>query len=390
MLFVARRPRGSLPQQTELPLNRRAFCRHRPVGRVPSGGDTSLCLRLASLSRSAALRSAGGASWSSTVKLALLRRRVKHTVCPPSLLRIDLIDKMDVEGETTANLVSQLSTRWKEWRGKEVTRGDAGWHDSSVRRGASALAREAVVSRLYNTVTITPCLSHTHTHTYHSVFLHRQVSKDGDSFTVPLAVAKMSELVKSMMDGTCTREWEATRCVVLFLLFLQHLPWWKEIRERRRMELGIFSTSHTPGQTATPTTTMMTTEDAEEEGTNIEIPLPNVKSQVLQKVIEFCEHHLQEPMTEIEKPLKSQVMADVVQKWYADFVDLEQVLLFELILAANYMDIKPLLDLTCATVASMIKGKSPEEIRSTFNITNDFSPEEEAQVREENKWCEEA
>lgn len=132
------------------------------------------------------------------------------------------------------------------------------------------------------------------------------------------------------------------------------------------------------------------TEDAEEEGNNIEIPLPNVKSQVLQKVIEFCEHHLSDPMTEIEKPLKSQVMADVVQKWYADFVDLEQVLLFELILAANYMDIKPLLDLTCATVASMIKGKSPEEIRSTFNITNDFSPEEEAQVREENKWCEEA
>ena len=107
-------------------------------------------------------------------------------------------------------------------------------------------------------------------------------------------------------------------------------------------------------------------------------------------MIEFCEHHLSDPMTEIEKPLKSQVMADVVQKWYADFVDLEQVLLFELILAANYMDIKPLLDLTCATVASMIKGKSPEEIRSTFNITNDFSPEEEAQVREENKWCEEA
>jgi S-phase kinase-associated protein 1 len=39
-------------------------------------------------------------------------------------------------------------------------------------------------------------------------------------------------------------------------------------------------------------------------------------------------------MTEIEKPLKSQNMADVVQKWYADFVSLDQVLLFELILAA--------------------------------------------------------
>ena len=121
-----------------------------------------------------------------------------------------------------------------------------------------------------------------------------------------------------------------------------------------------------------------------------EIELRNVKATVLQKVIEFCQHHKTEPMTEIEKPLKSQNMADVVQKWYADYVDVEQVILFELILAANYMDIKPLLDLTCATVASMIKGKAPEEIRTTFNIANDFSPEEESQVREENKWCEDA
>jgi hypothetical protein len=54
--------------------------------------------------------------------------------------------------------------------------------------------------------------------------------------------------------------------------------------------------------------------------------------------------------------------------------------------AANYMDIKPLLDLTCAKVASMIKGKTPEQIRKTFNITNDFTPEEEEAVRAENKW----
>jgi S-phase kinase-associated protein 1 len=132
---------------------------------------------------------------------------------------------------------------------------------------------------------------------------------------------------------------------------------------------------------------MIDEDDSEEVS---EIPLPNVKANVLQKVIEFCEHHSVEPMTEIEKPLKSQNMADVVQQWYADYVNVEQGLLFELILAANYMDIKPLLDLTCATVASMIKGKTPEEIRNTFNIANDFSPEEEAQVREENKWCEEA
>jgi hypothetical protein len=58
------------------------------------------------------------------------------------------------------------------------------------------------------------------------------------------------------------------------------------------------------------------------------------------------------------QPLKSANMHEVVQEWYANFVNVDQEILFELILAANYMDIKPLLDLTCATVASMIKGDS--------------------------------
>ncbi|RVX03249.1 SKP1-like protein 11 [Vitis vinifera] len=43
------------------------------------------------------------------------------------------------------------------------------------------------------------------------------------------------------------------------------------------------------------------------------------------------------------------------------------------VLAANYLNIKSLLDLTCQTVADMIKGKTPEEIRKTFNIKNDFT-----------------
>ena len=63
----------------------------------------------------------------------------------------------------------------------------------------------------------------------------------------------------------------------------------------------------------------------------------------------------------------------------------DQGTLFELILAANYLDIKGLLDVTCKTVADMIKGKTPEEIRKTFNIKNVFTPSEEEQVRKENE-----
>ncbi|BGP38687.1 hypothetical protein JCM10449v2_002622 [Rhodotorula kratochvilovae] len=34
------------------------------------------------------------------------------------------------------------------------------------------------------------------------------------------------------------------------------------------------------------------------------------------------------------------------------------------------------------------KGKQPEEIRKLFNIVNDFTPEEEAQIKKENEWAE--
>ncbi|KAG3020214.1 hypothetical protein JG687_00013877 [Phytophthora cactorum] len=130
--------------------------------------------------------------------------------------------------------------------------------------------------------------------------------------------------------------------------------------------------------------------DDEEEGGEVqEIPLPNVRSHVLAKVVEFCRHHKDAPMAEIQKPLKNNVLTESVDEWDAKFVDLEdQELLFELILAANYMDIKSLLDLSCAKVACMIKGKTPEEIRATFGITEEFTEEEQQRILEENKWIE--
>jgi len=129
---------------------------------------------------------------------------------------------------------------------------------------------------------------------------------------------------------------------------------------------------------------------AEGDKEESEIPLPNVKAPVLKKVTQYMKYHHDNPPKEIDKPLKSASMNEVVSQWDADFVEVDQELLFELILAANYMDIKPLLDLTCAKVASLIKGKTPEQIRKTFSIQNDFTPEEEEAVRQENKWAEES
>jgi len=111
------------------------------------------------------------------------------------------------------------------------------------------------------------------------------------------------------------------------------------------------------------------------------IPLPNVTSKILAKVIEYCKKHV-DAVSADEKPSEDELKA-----WDAEFVKVDQATLFDLILAANYLNIKSLLDLTCQTVADMIKGKTPEEIRKTFNIKNDFSPEEEEEVRRENQWA---
>jgi S-phase kinase-associated protein 1 len=105
------------------------------------------------------------------------------------------------------------------------------------------------------------------------------------------------------------------------------------------------------------------------------IPLPNVTGKILSKVIDYCKHHHEHPTPQSEEKKGDEKRLDDIIPWDAEFCKVEQATLFELILAANYLDIKPLLDLTCKTVAAMIKGKTPEDIRKTFNIKNDFTPE---------------
>lgn len=117
------------------------------------------------------------------------------------------------------------------------------------------------------------------------------------------------------------------------------------------------------------------------------VPLPNVTSTILRKVIQWASYHKDDPPPQEEDETKEK-RTDDIPSWDADFLKVDQGTLFELILAANYLDIKALLDVTCKTVANMIKGKAPEDIRKQFNIPCDFNPQEEEQVRKENEWCE--
>ena len=78
----------------------------------------------------------------------------------------------------------------------------------------------------------------------------------------------------------------------------------------------------------------------------------------------------------------------MTQKWYSDFVSddkMPQDMLFEVLTAANYMGIKPLLDLACLKVTFQLSGKSAEEIRVILNLPK-LTPEEEAHARESHPW----
>ncbi|XP_057411339.1 S-phase kinase-associated protein 1-like [Balaenoptera acutorostrata] len=125
-----------------------------------------------------------------------------------------------------------------------------------------------------------------------------------------------------------------------------------------------------------------------DEGDVDPVPLPNVNAAILKEVVQGCTHPKDDPRPPEDDENKGK-RTDDIPVWDQESLKVDQGALFELILAANYLDIKGLLDVTCKTVANMIKGKTPEEIRKTFTIKNDFTEEEEAQVRKENQWCEE-
>ena len=131
--------------------------------------------------------------------------------------------------------------------------------------------------------------------------------------------------------------------------------------------------------------TMLEDLGIEEEGDDNQVPLPNVDAPILQKVIDWATQHRDDPPPPEENENTQKKPVDI-SEWDQDFLNVDQGILFELILAANYLDIKGLLDVTCKSVANMIKGKSPEQIRQHFKIKNDFTPEEEEQVRKENEW----
>ena len=135
----------------------------------------------------------------------------------------------------------------------------------------------------------------------------------------------------------------------------------------------------------------------DDAGLDDAVPLPSVTKPVLEKVVKFLEYITVEEGQPKKKPkikcplVDADLKNSIEDHWFVDYVDIDKKALYDLILAANFMDIKCLLKLTTAKVATYLKGKSLEEMRAEFGVTDHgWTPEEYKQIEQELKWAEEA
>lgn len=117
------------------------------------------------------------------------------------------------------------------------------------------------------------------------------------------------------------------------------------------------------------------------------ISLSKVSGFILEKVLEYATEHKDDPPYEADNDYKPK-NCDDISEWDRQFMDVDQGTLFELVQAANYLNIGSLLDLGeflflsfslaiepdinenlgCKVIAKMIKGKSVEEMRKVSPI----------------------
>jgi S-phase kinase-associated protein 1 len=129
-----------------------------------------------------------------------------------------------------------------------------------------------------------------------------------------------------------------------------------------------------------------------------EIPIPQITGAYLRKIFEFCEREAAKPVV-VPTPAPANEQSNgrstgtsvtVEEKqWLEAYSNEPPVRLKELVLAADCLEIMALIMLFSRCIPQHLVGKTPAEARALFEVANDFTPEEEAQMQREMAWCEE-
>lgn len=115
------------------------------------------------------------------------------------------------------------------------------------------------------------------------------------------------------------------------------------------------------------------------------IPLPSIDSMILRKILQWIDFH-----RNIASMADGQVDSDNanISTWEYDFLSVDTPVLFQLAEAADYLAMDGLCEMVSSILADMIRGKSPADVRRTFNIRVDVDPYEDHKIQLENVWAE--
>uniref|UniRef100_A0A914YB59 Skp1-related protein n=1 Tax=Panagrolaimus superbus TaxID=310955 RepID=A0A914YB59_9BILA len=121
--------------------------------------------------------------------------------------------------------------------------------------------------------------------------------------------------------------------------------------------------------------------------TEITIPLNQISAECLGNVIKFCKHY--EDSEPYLPPIGPTACLSRPSQSHWDMVFLKSLSskqLFDIINAANFLNISRLIDAGCFRLGYMTENRTVEEIRRIFQESGDFSAVEEEQIRNEPLW----
>jgi len=109
----------------------------------------------------------------------------------------------------------------------------------------------------------------------------------------------------------------------------------------------------------------------EEDKSGTKVYFPQVGAKEFEAILPYMKHHSGVPAEIIPFPCKSKIMKEVCKdQWDAEYIDQlwekDRDLLFKVLLASNYLDIKCLLHLGCCKIASLVKGTEYDKLAETI------------------------
>jgi S-phase kinase-associated protein 1 len=121
------------------------------------------------------------------------------------------------------------------------------------------------------------------------------------------------------------------------------------------------------------------------------VPLPAVKGAesagVMRRVVDLMELMHADAAAAPAAPAAPAAASAPVGSARPKLADLDIKAMFETLTVANFLNCQPLVDAGIDEVVRRVRGKTPEEIRGLFNIENDFTAEEEAEIRRDSAWA---